>query len=268
MKGKIIAVIVAILSLSVANTKALSAQETSATDVIKKSLNAFYYQGSDMKVRVNMKLINRQGKERIREFVMLRQNEQLGGNQKYFIYFFRPADVERTTFMIWKYPEKDDDRWLFIPAINLVRRIAANDKRSSFVGSDFTYEDVSGRDVESDTHSLVREEQVNGRDCFILESLPREEAEYAKKVSWIDKQNFLPLKEEYYDIQKDLYKVYASDEVKEIDGFPTVVRRTMRNVKTGHRTEVVFDTVQYGVGIGDSLFSERYLKSPPRKWIR
>ncbi|MFQ6079207.1 MAG: outer membrane lipoprotein-sorting protein, partial [Thermodesulfobacteriota bacterium] len=147
MKGKIIAVIAAILLLSVANTKALSAQETSATDVIKKSLNAFYYQGSDMKVRVKMKLINRQGKERIREFVMLRKNEQLGGNQKYFIYFFRPADVERTTFMIWKYPEKDDDRWLFIPAVNLVRRIAANDKRSSFVGSDFTYEDVSGRDV-------------------------------------------------------------------------------------------------------------------------
>ncbi len=268
MKGRVMILILATLWLSVANSKTLPAEETSPVEVVKKSLNAFYYQGNDMKVRVNMKLINRQGKERIREFVMLRRNEQLGGNQKYFIYFFRPADVERTTFMIWKYPEKDDDRWLFIPAINLVRRIAANDKRSSFVGSDFTYEDVSGRDVESDVHTLVREEEVNGRDCFVLESVPREEAEYAKKVSWIDKQNSLPLKEEYYDLQQDLYKVYASDEVKEIDGFPTVVRRTMRNVKTGHRTEVVFDTVQYGVGLKESLFSERYLRNPPRRWIK
>ena len=83
---------------------------------------------------------------------MLRKNYgEAGGEQKFFMYFFQPADVKDMTFMVYKYPAKDDDRWLFVPAINMVRRIAAQDKTSSFVGSDFTYEDVSGRDLHDDT---------------------------------------------------------------------------------------------------------------------
>ena len=91
---------------------------------------------------------------------MLRKNfGEIGGDQKYFMYFFQPADVKDMTFMVYKYHGKDADRWLFVPSISMVRRIAAKDKHSSFVGSDFTYEDVSGRNLQEDAHSIVKEEK-------------------------------------------------------------------------------------------------------------
>src|SRR4030067_1387473 len=97
--------------------------------------------------RVPMNLIDKDGHARTRVMTMLRRDTDEKGNQKYFIYFHEPGDVRQMTFMVWKYADKEDDRWIFIPAVDLVRRIAADDKRSSFVGSDFTYTDVSGRGV-------------------------------------------------------------------------------------------------------------------------
>lgn len=241
----------------------------SPEEIMKKSQAAFLYQGKDFKARVVMKLIGKGGQERARELTMLRRNYgEPGGNQKYFMYFFQPADVKDMTFMVYKYPAKDDDRWLFVPAINMVRRIAAQDKTSSFVGSDFTYEDVSGRDIEDDTHALVKEEKVGERDCFVIKSTPKAaEGNYGYKLSWIDKASFLPLKEEYYDRRGELYRVFSADEIKEIKGFPTVTKRTMKNLQSGHRTEVAYLKVDYNIGLEDSLFSERFLKQPPKRWI-
>src|SRR3990170_4122919 len=142
------------------------------TEVIQKSQATFFEAGKDFQARVKMTLITREGQQRLRELTMLRKNGT-AGEQKYFIYFHSPADVAGATFMVYKYPNRDDDRWLFIPAINLVNRIAARDNRSSFVGSDFTYEDVSGRDLEVDTHRLVKEEEVNGRLSHVLGSVPK-----------------------------------------------------------------------------------------------
>ncbi|MCI0526328.1 MAG: outer membrane lipoprotein-sorting protein, partial [Nitrospira sp.] len=209
------------------------------------------------------------GQERIRELTMLRKNEgEPGGDQKYFIYFFQPADVRNMTLMVYKYPVKDDDRWLFVPAVNMVRRIAAQDKHSSFVGSDFTYEDVSGRDIEEDTHEMVKEEKVNDRDCYVIKSTPKAaDVDYSYKLSWIDKTNFLPVKEEYYDKKGELYKVFTADEIQDVKGFPTITKRMMKNLQSDHRTEVTFTRVDYDLGIEDSLFSERYLRQPPKKWI-
>lgn len=184
------------------------------------------------------------------------------------MYFHSPADVAGMTFMVYKYPNRDDDRWLFIPAINLVNRIAAQDSRSSFVGSDFTYEDVSGRDITADAHALLREEPFNDRKVYVVESKPIDPAEYTRKLSWIDQASFLPLKEEYYDVQESLYKIFTAEEIKDVQGFATIMKRTMSNVKTGHKTEVVFERIQYNVGLGDDLFSERYLRRPPEKWIK
>src|SRR3990167_6364449 len=146
-----------------------------ASDIIKKSQDAFFSQGKDMKARVNMTLVSKSGQQRLRELTMLRKNGT-GGEQKYFMYFHNPGDVRGTAFMVYKYPGKDDDRWIFIPAINLVNRIAAKDSRSSFVGSDFTYEDVSGRDLSADSHTLVKEDQIGGRKVYVVESTPRSPA--------------------------------------------------------------------------------------------
>ena len=172
-----------------------------ADEAVKKSQAAFLYQGKDFKARVMMKLISKGGQERVREMTMLRKNFGTpGGEQKYFIYFFQPADVKDMTFMVYKYPGKDADRWLFIPAMSMVRRIAAKDKYSSFVGSDFTYEDVSGRNLDDDNHSIAKEEKYSGKDCYVVKSSPKAaDMEYSYKLSWINKTDFLPLKEEYYD---------------------------------------------------------------------
>lgn len=241
----------------------------SADEVMKKYQSAFLYQGKDFKARVVMKLISRGGQERVRELTMLRKNAgEAGGNQKYFIYFYQPADVKDMTFMVYKYPGKDADRWLYVPAINMVRRIAARDKYSSFVGSDFTYEDVSGRNLEDDTHALVKEEKAGGKDCYVIKSTPKaQDVDYSYKLSWIDKAASLPLKEEYYDRRGELYKVFSADEVKDVKGLPTVTKRTMKNLQSGHRTEVSYTKADYNIGIEDSLFSERYLKQPPKRWI-
>ena len=199
---------------------------------------------------------------------MLRKDYEEGGNQKYFMYFHKPVDVKDTAFMVYKYPNKDDDRWLFIPAINLVKRIAANDKYSSFVGSDFTYEDVSGRKPEEDSHTLLRKEKLGEKSCFVIESIPKEPSEYIKRISWIDETNFLPLKEEFYDKQNELYRQFEAQELKDINGILTITKRVMKNIKTGHHTKVTFQEVEYNLGMEDNMFSERYLRRPPLEWIR
>lgn len=253
----------------VAGLLPLQALAISGEEVIRKSQAAFFYPGKDFKARVVMKLISKDGQARVRELSMLRKNAgEALGEQKYFMYFFQPADVKDMTFMINKYPAKDDDRWMFIPAINMVKRIAAQDKRSSFVGSDFTYEDVSGRDIEDDSHVIEREEKAGNRDCYVVKSTPKgTDADFGYKLTWVDKVSFLPLKEEQYDKRGAPYKQFIADEVADVKGFPTVLRRTMRNLQTGHRTEVAYVRTDYNVGLEDNLFSERFLRQPPRKWI-
>jgi hypothetical protein len=237
-----------------------------------------------MKARVRMELIERESGKRVRELTMLRLNLPEGGKQDYYMYFNEPPDVRRMAFLVWKYPDREDDRWVYVPALDLVRRIAASDARSSFVGSDFTYEDVSGRDVGADTHRLLKEEQLGGRDCYVVESVPKEPADYVRRIAWIEKVTFLPFKEQYYDQQEELFRVFTADKIDAIaeqekdtakeDGggeerktFLTVVKRTMKNVKTGHRTEVSFISVSYNIGLTHDIFTERYLRRPPRKWL-
>jgi hypothetical protein len=238
-----------------------------AVSLVQRSQEAFYTAGADLKARVKMTLIAKEGQQRIRDLTMLRKNEA-SGNQRYLLYFHGPADVQGTTFLVFKYPNREDDRWLFIPALNLVQRVAVRDSRSSFVGSDFSYEDVSGRDVEADTHKVLRNEALGNRQAVIIESVPTREADYAKKLSWIDQVTLLPLKEEYYDVQGALYKVFTADEIRDVQGLPTVTKRTMTNVKSGHKTAVVFEPVAYGVGLGEEIFTERALRRPPEKWLK
>ena len=244
------------------------AQAPSAEEVMRRAHLAMYYAGEDMRARVTMKLVSRDGGERVREMVMTRRTLKEGGEQRYFIYFHRPPDVRDLAFLVWKYPGRDDDRWLYIPALKLVRRIAASDKHTSFVGSDFSYEDVSGREPEDDSHKLLREEPVRGREAYVIESVPKEAADFSRKLSWIDKTMWLPLKEEYYDRRGDLARVYTAAEVKEVQGFWSAVKRSMRNVQSGHRTDAAFDDLRYNLKLSPDLFSERALRAPPAELTR
>lgn len=240
----------------------------SADEIVKRSLEGFYSAGTDLRARVEMKLVNPQGKTRERTMTLLRLDLGNAGEQRYYIYFHAPSDVKGTSFMVWKYPGKDSDRWIYVPALKLVKRIAADDKRSSFVGSDFTYEDVSGRNLTDEAHRLVREEDVNGRPAYVIESTPQGVADYSRRVSWIDRERFLPLKEEYFDAQDGLLRVFTADTIEQVGPHWTVTARSMRNVQSGHRTEVTFHDVQYDVGLKPDIFTERYLRDAPAQWVR
>jgi outer membrane lipoprotein-sorting protein len=216
-----------------------------------------------------MKIVNKKGSERVREFTMLRLDLVEGGEQKYYTYFKKPSDVSRLTFMVWKNPDANDNRWLYVPAVDLVKQISADDKNSSFVGSDFTYEDVSGRHWSEDKHTLLSEsEMLDGREAYLISSTPVDDYDgFAEKKSWIDKASYLPLKEEYYNEDGELIRVFTADKIETIDGIETVTQRTMKDVEDGQHTTVYFNNISYNSGVTDDIFTERYLKTPPRKYI-
>jgi len=241
-----------------------------ANEIMKKSHMAYYYAGDDGVVEVNMRLI-KGDKERNREFTMLRVDLEEGGNQKYYTYFKKPSDVSRMTFMVFKQSDGNDSRWIYVPAVDLVKPISADDKNSSFVGSDFTYEDVSGRHWNEDTHTLVNGKgDLGGKPVFIIESVPKDNGYkgFAKRVSYIDKSNYLPLKEEYYNDKGELIRIFTADKIEDIEGIQTVTVRSIENVKKGTRTVVEFSNIDYNVGLGEDIFTERYLKTPPRQYIK
>jgi outer membrane lipoprotein-sorting protein len=246
----------------------LMAQQT-AEEIMKKSHMALFYAGDDGVAEVTMKIVNSKGKERLREFTMLRLDQEEGGKQMYYTYFKKPSDVARLTFMVHKIPDATDNRWLYIPSVDLVKRISADDKGSSFVGSDFTYEDVSGWHWTEDNHKLLREDQLGDRDVYVIESIPKEDdGQFARKVSYIDKENYLPLKEEYYDKKGELERIFTAEEVKDVEGIMTATLRKMENVKKNQYTTVEFTNIDYNTGIEEDIFTERYLKNPPRKFIK
>ena len=244
------------------------AADPSADEIVKRSLDAFYSAGNDMRAKVQMKLINPQGNVRERGMTMLRINLDKSGDQRYYIYFHGPTDIKGTSFLVWKYPGKESDRWIYIPTLKLVKRIAADDKRSSFVGSDFTYEDVSGRNLEDETHTLVRKEDLGGRPTFVVESRPKAAADYSRRLSWIDSERWLPLKEEYLDARNEPLRTFTADKVEQTGKYWTVTARSMKNLQSGHRTEVVYQEVGYDVGLKPDIFTERYLRDAPSQWVR
>jgi outer membrane lipoprotein-sorting protein len=239
-----------------------------ATDIMKKSHLAYYYAGDDGVAEVGMTMVDKKGKEREREFTMLRLDQEEGGKQMYYTYFKKPSDVSRLTFMVHKTPDGNDKRWIYVPAVDLVKPISADDKNSSFVGSDFTYEDVSGRHWSEDNHKLLEDSELDGKPVYVIESVPKEPYDgFARKVSYIDKANYLPLKEEYFDDKGNMIRIFRAEKIEDVDGILTVTVRSMEDLKKGSKTTVTFSDIKYNQGLTPDIFTERYLKNPPRQFI-
>lgn len=265
MKGFTLSLLI-LLGLTLSGASLL-AQD--ATEIMKKSHMAFYYAGDDGVAEVQMTMVNKKGKERVREFVMLRKDESDGGEQQYYTYFKKPSDVARMTFMVHKSIEGNDARWIYVPAVDLIKPISADDKNSSFVGSDFSYEDVSGRRWTEDNHTLTGESDLDGRPVYVIESVPKEPYKgFTKKITYVDKENFLPLKEEYFDDKGEMIRRFTAVKVDQIEGITTVIERKMEDLKKGTYTTVLFSSIDYNTGLSDDLFTERYLKNPPREFIK
>jgi hypothetical protein len=230
---------------------------------MQKQLATYYQAGKDFQAKVVMRLINAQGSQRERAMNLWRTNVGTAGDQRYLITFDSPADVRGMGFLVWKYAKKEDDRWLYFPAPRAVKRVAADDKRSSFVGSDFTYEDISGRDLEEEQHRLISQETAMDRPTYVVQSKPTSPVAYAKRLSWIDRERWVPLREEYYDAEDKLQRVFTADKVENVGGHWTVTARTMKNAPTGHRTEVVIKSMRYDAGLAEGMFAEQSLRNPP-----
>ncbi len=267
---KLIGRVAAAMLLMIVSVGLAHAQAPSAEQIMEKSHQAYYYAGDGGHARVKMVLTDKKGRTREREFWMVRADIQDMGDQRYFTYFLDPADVRRTSFLVHKQAEGNDDRWLYIPALDLVKRIAADDRGSSFIGSDFSYEDVSGRLPNMDHHEIMGEDTVMGRTVTKIKSTPKDggTADYAYRISWIDKETYLPLKEEYFEEDGELRRVFEIGKIEAIDGYPTGVERIMTNVQKGTKTELSFTDISYQPQLEADDFTERLLKSPPRDYTR
>lgn len=245
-----------------------NAYAISVDEIVKRANHASYYEGKDGKAKVDMVISDTQGRTRTRSFTILRKDidDANDGTQKFYVYFTKPADVNKTAFMVWKNIGKDDDRWLYLPALDLVKRIAASDKRTSFVGSHFFYEDVSGRNPADDTHELIEDKDP----YYVIKSTPKDASvvEFSYYKNWIHKATFLPVKTEFYDKSGKVYRTYEATKVETIEGHPTVTASKMSDTSIGGSTVMTYSNVKYDVGLGEDLFTERYLRNPPRKELR
>jgi len=242
-------------------------QALEGREVMKKVLNAFYYQGKDQGAKAHMEITDQQGRQRTRDLALLRRNTNDGdGRQKYYVYFKGPSDIKKMAFMAWKNVTRDDDRWLYLPALDLVKRIAASDERTSFVGSHFFYEDVSGRSLEKDVHQLVDE----NKKYYIVKSKAKnpETVEFSSYQVWVDKKTFLPIKIEYYNSNNVMYRVYQTLKFDLIDGFPTITTAQMEDKISGGKTTIEYSSIRYSLGIPENVFSERYLRKAPKKYLK
>lgn len=257
------------IALILASALALpaSVQAMPVDEIVAKANHAAYYQGDDGKAKIAMTITDNQGRTRERAFTILRRDDgESDGPQKFYVYFRGPADVAKTVFMVWKKNEGDDDRWMYLPALDLVKRIAASDERTSFVGSHFFYEDVSGRNPTEDNHELIEETD----HYYVLKSVPKNSrsTEFSYYISYIHKITFLPVQIQYFDAQDANYRTYDALKVETINGFNTVTAARMSDSRIGGSTEMRYSGVSYDKGIKEDLFSERFLRNPPRKELR
>ncbi|MBN2332166.1 MAG: outer membrane lipoprotein-sorting protein [Deltaproteobacteria bacterium] len=263
MKRGIFSIVLIWLLVASLGVTAPANEELSVTDIVERANLAAYYAGADGRATVQMTITDAQGRERQREFAILRYDVKDGGEQKFYVYFNKPADVRKMVYLVHKYLDRDDDRWLYLPALDLVKRIAASDKRTSFVGSHFLYEDVSGRSITEDTHELLETTEQH----YVLKNIPKdpETVEFSSYVVWIDRQTFMPMKAEYRDKEAQPYRVVEALEVRDIQGYPTVVKSRVRDLTGGGQTVSEFSEIKYDVGLKEQIFTERYLRRPPRE---
>ncbi len=269
-------VLVASLATGLSMAATARAEEApSVEEIVHRANLVSYFQGRDGRVRAVMTITDRQGRARERQLTILRrdipESDELDGaayrgEQTYYVYFDRPADLRRMVFLVWRHLDRDDDRWLYLPALDLVKRIAAADERTSFAGSDFFYEDVSGRSIDADTHELVK---VTA-NYYVLRNTPKEPGavEFSYYDVYVHKGTFLPVQTEYYDKGGHKYRVYTALEVDTIQGFATVTKASMANLQTGSTTVLTYADVAYDVDLPEDIFTERYLRRAPMKYLR
>jgi hypothetical protein len=217
--------------------------------------------GNDAASRAHMILSEKGHKPRYRKLYTY-QLDKDNGESWTLVRFTEPADIKNTGLLTHNFPTKDNNQWIYLPALDRARRIAASRKGGRFVGSDLYYEDLQDREVNQDHHKILSKDKVNGVATAVLESIPvdADNSVYSKRVSWIHEKTLLPLRVDYYKAGNDKpVKRLKVRKIKKIQGFWTVVDSTVTDLKSGHQTRMLTKAIVYDQSLPDKLFSRQAL---------
>jgi len=284
MNARVISCVV--FGVGVSAPSLAGAPTPSASEIAERSLYMSYYQGKDMKARCVLSIEARKGRVRTREFTLLRLDmegrgkskdesgearESVGrwarsGRQRLYLYFHHPDDVKGMSLLTWRSRGAPDARWLYLPALDLVKRIAPGDGRTRFAGSDFFYQDLSGRDPEDDAYVL----RETTDDYYLLDATPVDagSVKYVRVEAWIHRQSYLPVRLTYYDRKGQAYRKYETLEVKTIQGRQVATKVRMSDLKRGRSSTIEYSRISFDSGIKTEVFAERYLRMPPAEYIK
>jgi len=180
------------------------------------------------------------------------------------IVFQSPASVAGTRFLTMENSGGADDRWIYLPSLGKVRRVAASEGSGSFMGTDFSYDDISSanRGAQDDTHTILREEEYNGTTCYVIQSVPKDSSyQYSKMVQWITKDNLITVKIELYDKKNTLVKTAEMSGIKNIQGRLTVTVTKMTTHAAGTYTTITNEITKYDDPIPEKVFTVEFLET-------
>lgn len=242
----------------------IACAQLSALEIMQK--NDAQLKVKDEEVSVQMKLINKQNQVREREITISTKTDKQD-LQSSLIKFQSPKNVAGTGLLTIENMDVEDDQWLYLPALNRSRRISAANQSDSFMGTDFSYEDLSAEDLDEYNYSLLAEEEINGTKHYKIEAIANNEATlnesgYGRRVLWINSENFLLTKAHYFNKSDQHIKTLIAKNIRAIKG-SNVSRShhiTMQNLKTGHTTQLTYQNYSINQGLPSKQFSMRSLE--------
>ena len=227
-----------------------------ADEIIDKMKDANKHDSTQARIAATIEEKGGASSERLIDQYSLIEN----GLSKAVAVFQKPASVQGTRFLMVENNGRADDRWIYLPALKKVRRIASSEGGTSFIG-EITYDDMSVGEGDR-TNTLLREDTVEGEAVYVVQSVPNDsDGQYSKTISSISKTKWLPIKAEMYDKQGKLLKVAEGLEIKEVQGFWTITKLRMSNVQNGNATTLTFEKLEYGKKIPASVFTTKFLET-------
>lgn len=210
---------------------------------------------------LNMILRNRQGQESQRT-LRIKVLEVSGDGNKIVFVFDNPKDVRGTAFLIHGHTTKPDDQWLYIPALKRVKRISSSNRSGSFMGSEFSYEDLNTPEIEKYKYKYLRDESCGNLDCTVIEMIPAEKGSgYSRQIVWHDKNEFRAWKIEYYDRKNAHLKTLTYEGYEQFQGkFWRAAKMQMVNHITGKSTDLNWNNFNFNTKLSDRDFSQTGLR--------
>jgi hypothetical protein len=215
----------------------------------------------DNTANLRMVLRNKQGQTSERE-LRIRTLEVEGEGTRSLCIFDTPPDVKGTILLTHTHKQAEDDQWLFLPALRRIRRIAAKNKSGSFMGSEFSYEDIATQELEKYTYRWLRDEVYDGNDCYVIERAPVDQANsgYSRQVAWLDKEHYRTWKVDYYDRKNEKLKTLTFKGYEQhLDRFWRARHMEMVNHQTGKSTVLIWSDFTFGTGLKEIDFERHSL---------